>query len=85
MAQREELSHSLHFLPKSLFTWATNRSQIWNSKAQPLTVSLCTIVKGLTIVDAENAHRDQNYFLFPSAERFHGRGRYHIESDMENV
>ena len=28
---------------------------------------------------------NQGHFLFPSAERFHGSGRYPIESDMENV
>ena len=27
----------------------------------------------------------QGHFLFPSAERFHDSGRYHIESDMENL
>ena len=27
----------------------------------------------------------QGHFLFASAERFHGSGRYHIESDMENA
>ena len=27
----------------------------------------------------------QGHFLFPSAERFHGSGRYPIESDMKNV
>ena len=27
----------------------------------------------------------QGHFLFPSAERFHGSGRFPIEFDMENV
>ena len=36
--------------------------------------------------DGETKLRDdQGHFLFSSAERFHGSGRYPIESDMENV